>query len=216
MEDMCYERRAETHEEPGTLTQGAPVFPGSSRLGIEPKTQGWLVQDPTDSPSAWLGSGGVGEPVVCRKSSSEDGAAGPRRPECECVERSRRHRDESATCSRADQDGQRRAQEGGRAGLGKEAQTADGRSVGRHRQLRKSRLKTNLQQSGRKGRCGKKGSTHDEPTQPIFQEEPFEDIAHCHPPGHTASHFTCVNVVFCAYPTAWGYHWATSFGHDST
>jgi len=25
-------------EEPGTLTQGAPVFPGSSRLGIEPKT----------------------------------------------------------------------------------------------------------------------------------------------------------------------------------
>ena len=34
-------------EEPGTLTQGAPVFPGSSRLGIEPKTPGWLVQDPT-------------------------------------------------------------------------------------------------------------------------------------------------------------------------
>jgi len=27
-------------EEPGTLTQGAPVFPGSSRLGIEPKTPG--------------------------------------------------------------------------------------------------------------------------------------------------------------------------------
>jgi|LauGreDrversion4_2_1035121.scaffolds.fasta_scaffold1861412_2 hypothetical protein len=24
-------------KEPGTLTQGAPVFPGSSRLGIEPK-----------------------------------------------------------------------------------------------------------------------------------------------------------------------------------
>ena len=36
-----------TREEPGTLTQGAPVFPGSSRLGIEPKTPGWLVQDPT-------------------------------------------------------------------------------------------------------------------------------------------------------------------------
>jgi hypothetical protein len=34
-------------EEPGTLTQGAPVFPDSSRLGIEPKTPGWLVQDPT-------------------------------------------------------------------------------------------------------------------------------------------------------------------------
>ncbi len=36
VEDMCYEiRRAEagTREEPGTLTQGAPVFPGSSRLG---------------------------------------------------------------------------------------------------------------------------------------------------------------------------------------
>ena len=59
VEDMCYERRrAEacvdesahhalgTLEEPGTLTQGAPVFPGSSRLGIEPKTPGWLVQDP--------------------------------------------------------------------------------------------------------------------------------------------------------------------------
>jgi hypothetical protein len=25
-----------THEEPGTLTQGVPVFPGCSRLGIEP------------------------------------------------------------------------------------------------------------------------------------------------------------------------------------
>ena len=36
-----------TREEPGTLTQGAPVFPGSSRLGIEPKTPGWLEQDPT-------------------------------------------------------------------------------------------------------------------------------------------------------------------------
>ena len=49
---MCYERRraeacvdeSGTREEPGTLTQGAPVFPGSSRLGIEPKTPGWLVQ----------------------------------------------------------------------------------------------------------------------------------------------------------------------------
>ena len=39
-----------TREEPGTLTQGAPVFPGSSRLGIEPKTPGWLVQDPTPRP----------------------------------------------------------------------------------------------------------------------------------------------------------------------
>ena len=36
--------RTGTLEEPGTLTQGAPVFPGSSRLGIEPKTPGWLVQ----------------------------------------------------------------------------------------------------------------------------------------------------------------------------
>jgi len=36
--------RVGTREEPGTLTQGAPVFPGSSRLGIEPKTPGWLVQ----------------------------------------------------------------------------------------------------------------------------------------------------------------------------
>ena len=39
-----------TREEPGTLTQGAPVFPGTSRLGIEPKTPGWLVQDPTTRP----------------------------------------------------------------------------------------------------------------------------------------------------------------------
>jgi hypothetical protein len=39
-------------EKPGTLTQGAPVFPGSSRLGIEPKTPGWMVQDRTTSPSA--------------------------------------------------------------------------------------------------------------------------------------------------------------------
>jgi hypothetical protein len=43
-----------TREEPGTLIQGAPVFPGSSRLGIEPKTAGWLVQDPTTSPSGDL------------------------------------------------------------------------------------------------------------------------------------------------------------------
>ena len=42
-------------EDPGTLTHGAPVFPGSSRLGIEPKAQGqggW--QDPTTSPSGDL------------------------------------------------------------------------------------------------------------------------------------------------------------------
>ena len=60
VEDMCYERRRAsvwmsllitgTSEEPGALTQGAPVFPGSSRLGIEPKTPGWLVQDPTTRP----------------------------------------------------------------------------------------------------------------------------------------------------------------------
>jgi len=39
---MCYERRraeacvdeSGTREEPGTLTQGAPVFPGSSRLAV--------------------------------------------------------------------------------------------------------------------------------------------------------------------------------------
>ena len=46
--------RAGTREEPGTLTQGAPVFPGSSRLGIKPKTPRWLVQDPTTSPSGDL------------------------------------------------------------------------------------------------------------------------------------------------------------------
>jgi hypothetical protein len=42
--------RTGTREEPGILSQGAPVFPGSSRLGIEPKTPGWLVQDPTTRP----------------------------------------------------------------------------------------------------------------------------------------------------------------------
>jgi len=76
---MCYERRqaeacvdesahhvlAGTREEPCTLTQGAPVFPGSSRLGIEPKTPGWLVQDPTTRPIGDLiptiwGSGALG------------------------------------------------------------------------------------------------------------------------------------------------------------
>jgi hypothetical protein len=46
-----------TREEPGTLTQGALVFPGSSRLGIEPKTPGWLVQDPTTRPIGDLLSG---------------------------------------------------------------------------------------------------------------------------------------------------------------
>ena len=44
--------RSGTREEPGTLTQGAPVFPGSFRLGIEPKTPGWLVQDPVTQPPA--------------------------------------------------------------------------------------------------------------------------------------------------------------------
>ena len=38
-------------EEPCTLTQGASVFPGSSCLGIKPKTPGCLVQDLTTSPS---------------------------------------------------------------------------------------------------------------------------------------------------------------------
>jgi hypothetical protein len=34
-----------TLEEPGTVTLGEPVSPGSSRFGIEPKTPWWLVQD---------------------------------------------------------------------------------------------------------------------------------------------------------------------------
>jgi hypothetical protein len=37
-------------KEPCTLTQGEPVFPGSSLLGIEPKTPRWLVQDSTIRP----------------------------------------------------------------------------------------------------------------------------------------------------------------------
>ena len=72
---MCYEiRRAEacgTRKEPGTLTQGAPVFPGSSRLGIEPKTPEWLVQDPTTSPSGDL------IPTI-RGSGAHPGGAGTR------------------------------------------------------------------------------------------------------------------------------------------
>jgi hypothetical protein len=57
-------------EEPGTSAQGAPVFPGSSRLGIEPKTPRWLVQDRTPSPSGDLeptqgGAGTVRNPPVC-------------------------------------------------------------------------------------------------------------------------------------------------------
>jgi hypothetical protein len=31
-------------KEPGTVTQGAPVFPGSSRLAIDLKSPGWLDQ----------------------------------------------------------------------------------------------------------------------------------------------------------------------------
>ncbi len=50
LQDLLQSCSRGTREEPGTLTQGAPVFPGSSRLGIEPKTPGWLVQDPTTRP----------------------------------------------------------------------------------------------------------------------------------------------------------------------
>jgi len=32
------------------VLQHRVLFPGSSRLGIEPKTPGWLVQDPTTRP----------------------------------------------------------------------------------------------------------------------------------------------------------------------
>ncbi len=39
---------------PVLLHRVATVFHGSSRLGIEPKTPGWLVQDPTTSPSGDL------------------------------------------------------------------------------------------------------------------------------------------------------------------
>ncbi len=53
-----------TREEPGTLTQGAPVSPGSSRLGIEPKTRGCLVQDPTTSLDLEPTQGGLLGPVL--------------------------------------------------------------------------------------------------------------------------------------------------------
>ena len=71
--------RTGTREEPGTLIQGAPVFPGSSRLGIsrlgiEPKTPGWLVQDPTTRPIGDLiptigGSGAHPWRGVCQQRS---------------------------------------------------------------------------------------------------------------------------------------------------
>jgi hypothetical protein len=61
-----------TREEPGTLTQGAPVFPGSSRLGIEPQTPGWLVQDPTTSPSGDL------IPTIWGSGAHQAGATLPR------------------------------------------------------------------------------------------------------------------------------------------
>ncbi len=54
-----------TREEPGTLTQGAPVFPGSSRLGIEPTQDGvcvcLLLQDLLES----CARGGGGEWRTC-------------------------------------------------------------------------------------------------------------------------------------------------------
>jgi hypothetical protein len=47
--------RTGTREESGTLYTGwRPVYPGSSCLGIEPKTPGWVVQDPTTRPSGDL------------------------------------------------------------------------------------------------------------------------------------------------------------------
>jgi hypothetical protein len=76
VEDMCYERRrAEAvvenvrhprnpwdREEPGTLTQGAPVFnffPGSSRVGIEP----------TLDPTVQAGQEEVDEELCTRRAS---------------------------------------------------------------------------------------------------------------------------------------------------
>ena len=51
-----------TREEPCTLTQGGALFSlvplvVCCRLGIEPKTPGWLVQSPTTSPSGDLERG---------------------------------------------------------------------------------------------------------------------------------------------------------------
>ena len=52
---LQYLLQSGTREEPGTFNTGwRPVFPGSSRLGIEPKTPRWLVQSPTTSPSGDL------------------------------------------------------------------------------------------------------------------------------------------------------------------
>ena len=68
VEDMCYERRrAEAYVCPSrTNERGGEGYcvkegggeegecNGSSRLGIEPTTPGWLAQDPTTSPSGDL------------------------------------------------------------------------------------------------------------------------------------------------------------------
>jgi hypothetical protein len=51
------------------------VFPGSSRLGIEPKTPGWLVQDPTTRPIGDRGSGahpGRGSQLSARSGRPDD------------------------------------------------------------------------------------------------------------------------------------------------
>jgi hypothetical protein len=64
-------RETGTREEPCTLTQGGALFsldPGSSRLGIEPKTPGWRVFI-TARPSAKLftwGGGGYGRTCATR------------------------------------------------------------------------------------------------------------------------------------------------------
>jgi hypothetical protein len=50
VENMCWYPRGTRYFNTGWR----PVFPGTSRLGIEPKTPGWLVQDPTTSPSGDL------------------------------------------------------------------------------------------------------------------------------------------------------------------
>jgi hypothetical protein len=65
VEDTCYERRRGPRTREGTRyfnTRSRPVFPGSSRLGIEPKTPGWLVQAESQ---AQRGSGALLGLLVC-------------------------------------------------------------------------------------------------------------------------------------------------------
>jgi hypothetical protein len=143
-------------EQPGELEArgGRPRGPRKGRRGYA-----WLNRR-----AAWPGSGGVGEPIVCRKRRSEDGAAGPRGPECECVARSRRDRGEAAAGRRTTASGERK-REGGQDWAGEGGQDWAGEASARGRAGR-TRLRQEgdnarrpaASANGRAGRTGPEGA----------------------------------------------------------